>query len=103
MGIAYVTLCRMHKFTARGLVFTILSGALLALSLSAQNKPLPENGKRYPRLAIRNAFVRTAIAIGLVDVTCPKSWRHTFATLLQEANVDPMIRQVTASARAVSR
>ncbi len=45
--------------------------------------------------AIRLAFVRHAQAIGLADVTCPKSWRHTFATLLQEANVDPMIRQVT--------
>jgi integrase len=25
----------------------------------------------------------------------PKCWRHTFATLLQEANVDPLIRQLT--------
>jgi len=24
-----------------------------------------------------------------------KSWRHTFATLLQDANVDPLIRQIT--------
>lgn len=26
---------------------------------------------------------------------CPKSWRHSFATLLQDANVDPLIRQQT--------
>jgi hypothetical protein len=25
--------------------------------------------------------------------TCPKSWRYSFATLLQVANVDPLIRQ----------
>ena len=43
--------------------------------------------------AVRTAFLRTAGATGL-PVTCPKSWRHTFATLLQEANVDPMIRQL---------
>ena len=28
-------------------------------------------------------------------LTCPKCFRHTFATLLQEANVDPLIRQLT--------
>jgi integrase len=32
-------------------------------------------------------------AIGHPESTCPKSWRHTFATLLQDANVDPLIRQ----------
>ena len=32
-------------------------------------------------------------AIGQPESTCPKSWRHTFATLLQDANVDPLIRQ----------
>jgi len=31
--------------------------------------------------------------IGHSESTCPKSWRHTFATLLQDANVDPLIRQ----------
>ncbi len=27
--------------------------------------------------------------------TCPKSWRQTFATLLHDANVDPLVRQIT--------
>lgn len=43
---------------------------------------------------IRSSLIRVAGKIG-IDATCPKSWRHTFATLLQEANVDPLIRQVT--------
>ena len=43
---------------------------------------------------IRYALIRVAESIG-VEATCPKSWRHTFATLLQEANVDPLIRQIT--------
>lgn len=44
---------------------------------------------------IRTSFIRITTRIGLRDVTCPKSWRHTFATLLQDANVDPLIRQIT--------
>lgn len=42
----------------------------------------------------RRSFVRTAEASGLEGVTCPKSWRHTYATLLQDANVDPLVRQL---------
>jgi integrase len=44
---------------------------------------------------IRSTFIQTAEAAGLIGATCPKSWRHTFATLMQDANVDPLIRQVT--------
>jgi integrase len=42
---------------------------------------------------IRQVFGRVTAAIGHPESTCPKSWRHTFATLLQDANVDPLIRQ----------
>src|SRR5262245_46653326 len=42
---------------------------------------------------IRTSFLRIARAIGRPEATCPKSWRHSFATLLQDANVDPLIRQ----------
>lgn len=45
--------------------------------------------------AIRQSFIRTARLVGLDNVTCPKSWRHTFATLLQDASVDPLVRQIT--------
>jgi integrase len=45
--------------------------------------------------AVRNSFVRIMAAIGHAEATCPKSWRHSFATLLQDANVDPLIRQLT--------
>lgn len=44
---------------------------------------------------IRRSFIRVAKAIGVPGATCPKSWRHSFATLLQDANVDPLIRQIT--------
>jgi integrase len=44
---------------------------------------------------IRSSFIRIMRAIRHPGATCPKSWRHTFATLLQDANVDPLIRQVT--------
>lgn len=43
--------------------------------------------------AVRTSFCRLITAVGRPDTTCPKSWRHTFATLLQDANVDPLIRQ----------
>jgi integrase len=45
--------------------------------------------------AIREEFIRVTTRIGLPHVTTPKSWRHTFATLMQEASVDPLIRQQT--------
>jgi len=43
---------------------------------------------------VRTSFVRVAKRSGH-NVTAPKSWRHTFATLLQEANVDLLVRQET--------
>jgi len=45
--------------------------------------------------AVRNSFVRIMHTVGHPEATCPKSWRHSFATLLQDANVDPLIRQIT--------
>ena len=42
---------------------------------------------------IRRSFIRLMRAIGHAESTCAKSWRHTFATLLQDSNVDPLIRQ----------
>ena len=44
---------------------------------------------------IRASFIQTAQECGLDEATCPKSWRHTFATLMQDANLDPLIRQLT--------
>ena len=44
---------------------------------------------------IRTSFIRSCHRCELKQSTCPKSWRHTFATLLQDANVDPLIRQIT--------
>jgi len=48
---------------------------------------------------IRISFIRTMAMLGSPDATCPKSWRHSFATLLQDANVDPLIRQITLGHR----
>jgi integrase len=43
---------------------------------------------------IRRSFLRVACRADREEATCPKSWRHSFATLLQDANVDPLIRQM---------
>lgn len=44
---------------------------------------------------IRQSFICIARRCGWPAATCPKSWRHSFATLLQDANVDPLLRQIT--------
>jgi hypothetical protein len=45
--------------------------------------------------AVRQSFMQITRKIGRPELSCPKSRRHTFATLLQDANVDPLIRQIT--------
>lgn len=50
---------------------------------------------------IRTSFILLAKAAGL-PATCPKCWRHTFATLLQEANVDLLVRQETMGHKPAS-
>jgi site-specific recombinase XerD len=44
---------------------------------------------------IRRAFGKLTAGIGLSTVTAPKSWRHTFATAMLEAGVDPKVRWIT--------
>jgi integrase len=41
---------------------------------------------------VRTEFMRLTRQIGLPEVTAPKTLRHMFATCLQDANVDPLIR-----------
>lgn len=41
---------------------------------------------------IREAFMRFTARVGIPGVTTPKTLRHLFATTLQDANVDPLIR-----------
>ncbi len=41
---------------------------------------------------IRKEFMRVTSQVGMPEVTAPKTLRHTFATCLQDANVDPLIR-----------
>lgn len=41
---------------------------------------------------IRLEFMRQTKKLGLPDLTAPKTLRHLFATTLQDANVDPLIR-----------
>jgi integrase len=43
---------------------------------------------------VRQEFMRLTRRIGLPAVTAPKLLRHQFATSLQEANVDPLIRNL---------
>jgi integrase len=42
---------------------------------------------------IRNEFMRVTKRVGLEHLTCPKDLRHLFATSLQAAGVDPMVRR----------
>jgi len=41
---------------------------------------------------IRKEFMRITDQIDMPEITAPKTLRHTFATCLQDANVDPLIR-----------
>jgi integrase len=41
---------------------------------------------------IRKEFLRVTARAGFPEITTPKTLRHTFATILQDANVDPLIR-----------
>ncbi len=45
-----------------------------------------------PETRLRGEFMKLTGAIGLPQVTAPKTLRHLFATRLQESNVDPLIR-----------
>jgi integrase len=45
-----------------------------------------------PEDRLRLQFMKLTRAIGLAHVTAPKTLRHLFATRLQEANVDPLVR-----------
>lgn len=42
---------------------------------------------------VRTEFMKVTAKIGLSHLTCPKDLRHLFATSLQAAGVDPMIRR----------
>jgi len=41
---------------------------------------------------VRTEFMRVTARMGLPKITAPKTLRHTFATMLQDANVDPLVR-----------
>ena len=41
---------------------------------------------------VRREFMDVMERIGMGQITAPKTLRHTFATILQDANVDPLIR-----------
>ena len=41
---------------------------------------------------VRIEFRRITRSVGWPEITAPKTLRHTFATLLQDANVDPLVR-----------
>ena len=67
--------------------------------------PIWEGDAQWYALLVDQAVVipgPVTDAIGRGDVTCPKSWRHTFATLLQDTNVDPLIRQLTLGHKPTS-
>lgn len=42
---------------------------------------------------VRTQFIRLTKKMGIPEITAPKTLRHTFATILQDANVDPLVRK----------
>lgn len=51
---------------------------------------------------LRVEFMRVTKRIGAEHITSVKTWRHSFATLMQDANVDPLIRQQVLGHAAAS-
>ena len=41
---------------------------------------------------LRTEFIRITTHCGWPAITAPKTLRHTFATILQDANIDPLVR-----------
>ena len=74
----------------------------LAESENATACPRPERSRLARRVwtelgivktdRIRLEFMRLTKQLGVPDLTAPKTLRHLFATTLQDANVDPLIR-----------
>jgi integrase len=55
-----------------------------------------------PETLLRNEFMRLTRNVNVPEMTAPKTLRHLFATWLQEANADPLIRnQLMGHAPAV--
>lgn len=57
---------------------------------------------RVPEDRIRLEFMRLMRGIGLPEQSAPKVLRHQFATMLQEARVDPLIRNILMGHAAAS-
>ena len=51
---------------------------------------------------MRIEFIRLMRKIGRSELTAVKTLRHTFATTLQDANVDPLVRQITLGHKPTS-
>lgn len=83
---------------------------------AARNSPATiagrDSGLKKDPHSIRQRDCRTSLKLGepadvprgcaLLERILPKSWRHTFATPPQEANVDLLIRQLTLGHQPMS-
>jgi integrase len=69
-------------------------GALSRAAVAKIYERVWHDAGAVPEDQIRMSFIHTCQRAGL-QATCVKSWRHTFATLMQEANVDVLVRQIT--------
>jgi integrase len=77
-------------------IHSILSGGGVALNRKMEAQITQKVWQKAGYLKndlIRRSFIHLMRMIGCPESTCAKSWRHTFATLLQDSNVDPLIRQ----------
>ena len=91
---------------SRGALASELGKRAAGLAEALRRQPTREERCRLAKTVWRDAgaiktdviakeFTNLTRRIGLPNVTAPKCWRHTFATLMQEAGVDPLIRQQT--------
>jgi len=79
-------LCRVHRLEADG------DGSLTRADRLREAGTIWRDVGAIKPGTVRNEFMRITAKIELPHVKAPKTLRHTFATILQDANVDPLIR-----------
>ena len=62
------------------------------VALLGSQRPLWRNLGALKEDWLRKEFMQITKSVGWPEITAPKTLRHTFATALQDANVDPLIR-----------
>jgi integrase len=90
-GLSRTSLIR--ELTQRNLAREVQSGAGLSRAEQSQTAKAVWLGAGALKTdMVRTEFMGLTAKMGHPEITAPKTFRHTFATILQDANVDPLIR-----------